>query len=35
MSINNSNPRMKAIEEITSILNGDNYKSSDNEDAFY
>ena len=35
MSINNSNPRMKAIEEITSILNGDNYKSPDNEDAFY
>jgi len=35
MSINNSNPRMKAIEEITSILNGDNYKSNDIEDAFY
>ena len=35
MSVNKSNPRIKAIEEITSILNGDNHKSYNNEDAFY
>ena len=35
MSINNSNPRMQAIKEITGILNGENYKPLNNEDAFY
>ena len=35
MSVNKSNPRIKAIEEITSILNGNNRKSYNNEDAFY
>ena len=32
MSVNKSNPRIKAIEEITSVLNGDNHKSNNNEE---
>ena len=35
MSISNSNPRLQAVKEITSILNGDNYKSINSKDAFY
>ena len=35
MSINNLNPRIQAINEITGILKGDNYKSLAYEDPFY
>jgi len=35
MPIDNKNPRIQAIIEIANILNGNNYKPSDNGDTFY
>ena len=35
MSIDNKNTRIQAVIEIANILNGNNYKSSNNGDTFY